>query len=124
MEPDAGESTVDDQLGQQLMTAGPVSFRAESALRTGAIERRLHLDAHADAGPFDGRDEIGGIVDRVQLVPIRYVEQGDRYFVPAEQMEAIEVESTAARQNELPSSDDGHTDVELLVWLRVGDQPG
>lgn len=115
---DAVSEQVDEDLGQQLMTAGSVSFRAEAGVGPGAIEGRLHLDAHLDSARFRGRDEVRGVVERVDLVPLRYVERAERHWVPAEQLDPIEATSTRARED-LARPDGGHVEVQLLVWLRV-----
>lgn len=102
------------------MTAGPISFRAATDVSAGVIEGRLHLDAHGDS-PFRGRDEVRGVVGRIQLVPLRYVEQAERHFVPAEQLDAVEVDTTLARE-QLRSREAEHVYVDLLVWLEIPDE--
>ncbi|HYO61393.1 MAG TPA: hypothetical protein VEU29_05795 [Actinomycetota bacterium] len=118
---DATAVEVDEDFGQQLMTAGPISFRAETGVRPGPIEGRLSLDAHVDPNPFRGRDLVRGVAERVQIVPLRFVKKTDRVMVPAEQLDAVEARSTTQRGDVLRWRDEGLVDVDLLVWLKVGD---
>jgi hypothetical protein len=107
-----------------MMSGGPFRFRAMSGTPEGRLEGRLYVDAHPTDQGVSARDvAIRGVVERVELVPLRYRREAKTgTFVPASQLETISVESTRARDAYRSDATGDATELvraELLVWLRV-----
>lgn len=97
-------------------------FRIEEPPRSSPITGRLYLDAHAEFGDIDPAEvTIQGVVERMEMIPIRHREWEERFFVPAEQLPAIDVTSTLERDRlQTRGGSEGWIMPELLIWLKIG----
>lgn len=106
-------------LGEHVVaTDGRVRFLMRSADIGATVTGRLSLDAHRETDAAEA--EIRGVVEMVELMPLRYRPRGEREFVPVKAGEPIVVSSSAERYQRAGMTPGvGMLSHEILVWLKV-----